>query len=75
MLDNTAKKELKYRVEAKQHELQARIAQLKADGTKASKDAIDKVQAKLDEAEQTLSDGWNNLSESAASRLNQWLAN
>jgi hypothetical protein len=67
------KDELKNRVEAKQRELQARYLELKADTQERTRDERDRVKRKLDELQDAVKDGWDNLSERVAAKLNDWL--
>ena len=74
-MTTTAKsQELKHRVEAKRHELQAELNELRDKSKDASTDAIETAQKKLDEAETLLKDGWENLQESTLDKLNNWLS-
>lgn len=65
--------ELKHRVEAKKKELQAKLERAQADGIEKSSQAADEARQKLDGLDQTLKDGWDNVSDSVADRLNAWL--
>ncbi|HSK00335.1 MAG TPA: hypothetical protein VK932_03800 [Kofleriaceae bacterium] len=65
--------ELKDRVKARKHELQSKYNELKADTRKEASAARDRVKARLDELEETLKTGWDNLSDAAKAKLNQWL--
>lgn len=65
--------ELRTRVKAKRKELEARLYELEADGRAAANEGAQHARQKLDELNQLLRDGWDNLSQSAASRLNEWL--
>ena len=65
--------ELKHRVAAKRKELEAQIERAKADGIARSHDTRDQARQKLDELNQALKDGWENLSNATAKRLNDWL--
>lgn len=69
----THRKELKDRVEAKRMRLQAKLAELKADGRKDSREAIDSIESKLNELRGTLREGWDRVSEAGAAKLNAWL--
>jgi hypothetical protein len=60
-------------VEAKQKEIEQKLAQAKADAHGAKNDQIEKWESKLNELRDTLKDGWDNLSEQAAARLNDWM--
>jgi hypothetical protein len=71
MLKNTD--ELKNRVEARKHELMAKYNQAKADTRKEAATTRDHLKARLDEIEGALKDGWENLSESVAAKINSWL--
>jgi hypothetical protein len=65
--------ELKNRIEAKKHELQARLAELKADTKEDAASARDSIKQRLDELETALKDGWDNVTEAVAGKLNSWL--
>jgi DNA-binding transcriptional MerR regulator len=67
--------ELKDRIEAKKHELLARLAELKADTRAEAGEQREKISAKLDQLEQNLKDGWENLSDKVSGKLNEWLKN
>jgi F0F1-type ATP synthase membrane subunit b/b' len=71
MLDKSD--ELKDRVEARRHQLLSKFNELKADTRKEASEARSKLKARLDEIEDTLKTGWNNISEAAKTKLNQWL--
>ena len=66
--------ELKLRVEAKKKELEAQIAKFKADSLGNTNDAIESLQKRLNSLEGDLKHGWENMSESIASKLNRWLS-
>lgn len=65
--------ELKTRVAAKQRELEARYLELKADAQEQTRDERDRVKRKLDELQETVKEGWDNLSDRVAAKLNDWL--
>jgi hypothetical protein len=67
------KDELKNRVEAKKLKLQAKIKELKADASSASRDEADKLQVKLDGLSESVKDGWDDLTDAISGKLNQWL--
>jgi hypothetical protein len=69
----TQKDQLKDKVEVKQKKLQARLAELKAESRESVMKEREEIEHKLAELRATLSDGWNNLSESAAKKINDWL--
>ena len=69
----TKTEELKNRVEAKRHLLQARLAELKADTRSEAAEMRASIKKRLDEAEEAVKDGWDKLSDAVASKLNQWL--
>lgn len=66
-------KELEHRVEAKKHQLQARLAELQADSRGKGSAEETRVRNKLAEIEHHLAAGWHNLSDSAAGKINEWL--
>jgi len=65
--------ELKNRIEAKRKQLEADLAKAKADGQGSTNDAAEEIAKKLEELKTSLSDGWDNLSESVSKKLNDWL--
>ena len=69
----TKVEELKDRIEAKKHELQARLAANKADVRAEAAEQRDRIQRKLNELEEHLKGGWDRVSDQVASKLNQWL--
>jgi hypothetical protein len=73
MLSNTD--QLKDRINARKHELLSKYNELKADSRKEAAEARDKMKAKLDDLEDALKDGWDNLTDKVTARLNQWLDN
>jgi hypothetical protein len=71
MLSNTD--QLKDRINVKKHQLLARLGELQADTRKEAAAARASVQRKLADLDDALGDGWDNLTEAAAKRLNEWL--
>ena len=71
MIDN--KEELKDRVKAKQRELQSRYHELKADSRAEARQESGKIRRKLDELQETMKEGWDDLTESVTAKLNEWL--
>ena len=67
------KQELKDRIEAKQHELQAKIAELKADARAGARTERVRLEAQLKDLREHLAQGWDNLTERAARALNAFL--
>ena len=65
--------ELKDRVEAKRHELLAKLNELKADARAEAQEQHHRVREKLSELERTLKDGWDKVSNDVAAKLNEWL--
>lgn len=66
--------ELKSRFEAKKKQLEADLAKARANAQGKSNDAADKIEAKLKELRSSVGSTWENLSEDAARKLNDWLA-
>ena len=64
---------LKSRVEAKMKQLEANLAKAKADAHGNANDAEKAIKNKLEELSGYLGDGWDNLSEGVAEKLNGWL--
>jgi hypothetical protein len=65
--------ELADRVKARKHELLAKYNELKADTKADAMKARDAVKAQLDEIEEAIKDGWENMTDAVASRVNTWL--
>lgn len=65
--------ELKDRVEAKRLELSARLVTLKADTRHEAIAAKDAVMKGLAELEVTLADGWDKVTDTVKTKLNEWL--
>lgn len=65
--------ELKNRVEAKKLSLQAKIKELQADTQATSREQAQKLQSKLDSLADGVKDGWDNMTETVAGKLNEWL--
>jgi hypothetical protein len=65
--------ELRHRVEARKKELEASLERAKADAQGEASETVDRIQAKLRELDDHLREGWDNLSEAVADRINEWL--
>jgi len=72
-MDELKKKELKHRVEAKRKDLEANIAKLKADASGSGSDALDASRRKLSDLNDAVKDGWDNMSNAAAEKVNALL--
>ena len=66
--------ELKTRIEAKRHELIAKLKTSEADAQHEALDAKDKIKASLSEFEMNLKDGWDKMSDQVHAKLSSWLA-
>jgi hypothetical protein len=73
-MSNTTE-ELKDRIEARRHLLQAKLAELKADTRHEAGALRDKISAGLADLEDTLKDGWDKVSDGVRTKLNAWLDN
>lgn len=65
--------ELKDRIKAKQRELEARFSELKADSRAEARTERDSVKSRLDELQEAIKDGWDNMSDRVSAKLNEWL--
>lgn len=74
MADTLEKQELKQRVLARKKDLEASLHRLEAEGSDKAKDTAERVKDSLAELETTLREGWDNLSDAAAERVNDWLS-
>jgi chromosome segregation ATPase len=66
--------ELKLRVEAKKKQLEAQIAKFKADSVSDANEKLEKLQQRLNSLEGDLKNGWENVTETVAGKLNRWLS-
>lgn len=67
------KEELKARVHAKKKELEARLATLKADAGAGAREEREKIEQKLSQLGDEIRNGWEELTENVAAKLNRWL--
>ena len=65
--------ELASRVTARKHELLAKYNELKADTQRDAMEKRDQIKSRLDEIEDAIKDGWENMSDAVAARVNKWL--
>ena len=66
--------ELKTRIEAKRHELIAKLKTSQANAQHDALDAKDKNKASLSELEENLKEGWDKMSDQVHAKLSAWLA-
>ena len=69
----TQSDQLKDRINARKHELLAKVAELKADAREDAAAGRDAIQAKLADLEESLKDGWENMTDAVKTKLNKWL--
>lgn len=60
-------------MEARKHELLSKYNELKADTRKEAGETRMKLKQQLDELEDAVKDGWNNMTEAVKAKLNDWL--
>lgn len=65
--------ELKLRVEAKMNELKAQLKSFAADGAGEAREKKAELESHLKNAEVQIKDGWDKITDQAASKLNEWL--
>jgi hypothetical protein len=65
--------ELKHRIEAKKRELQSKLETYKADKHADAAERSKEIHTKLNDLETNIKNGWENLSEATAAKLNDWL--
>jgi hypothetical protein len=65
--------ELKHRILARKHELEAKLEHLKADSIEKSVDVAKCIQSDLDELGTKIEAGWEHLSEPVIKSLNEWM--
>lgn len=66
-------KELSDRVTAKRKEIEGKLYKARADSRKESREAADGLEKKLKELNEMVKDGFDNVSEAVAKKLNDWL--
>ena len=72
-MTTSQQEELKDRVKAKQKELEARYHQIKADSRSDVRDERDRLKTKLEELQEMTREGWDRMSDSVRTKLNDWL--
>lgn len=65
--------ELKDRIKARKSELESRYNELKADTRSEARVERDSVKSKLEELQEHLRDGWDNMTDRVSAKLNEWL--
>lgn len=65
--------ELKQRIASKRKQVEARIHELKADGTEESRQKAEALREKLNDVSNHVRDGYENLKEGTIAKLNEWL--
>lgn len=65
--------ELRHRVEAKRKRLEAWLEETRADASAQAQSARESVRGKLDELNDHLREGWDNVTEATVGKLNDWL--
>lgn len=70
---NTTTQQLKDRIEAKRKRTEARILELKAEASEKSHAKAKELERELRDVKQHISDGYENLKDTAVSKLNDWL--
>jgi hypothetical protein len=66
--------ELRDRVEARKHELMAKLHDLKADTRKEARAQRDHIQHSLEELEAHIKNGWEKIDNTVRAKLDKWLA-
>lgn len=69
----TSLAELKTRIEARRHLLQARLLELEADTRHEARALRAKIADGLQELEATIADGWDDVSDGVRDKLRAWL--
>lgn len=69
----TQKQELRLRYEAAKKDLEHRIAEAKADASSQKNDQAENLQDRLKQLESAAKENWNDMSESAAKKVNDLL--
>jgi hypothetical protein len=67
------KEELKDRVNVRKYELLSRLSELKADARHEAMEARDIISERLYELEQMIKDGWDNITDATAQKIDRWL--
>lgn len=66
-------RELKDRIEARKHDLLAKLNDLKADSRAEAREQRDRLKRELDELELHLKGGWDKMSDAVRGKLDSWL--
>lgn len=69
----TERSKLKSEILARRKELEATLARAKADAMEVADEKVDKARKRLDELKTLTKDGFEQMSESTARKLNEWL--
>ncbi len=69
----TKSDQLKDRIDARKLELMAKIAEFKVDARDEAIASRDAMKAKLADLEESLKDGWENMTDAVKTKLNKWL--
>lgn len=69
----TKSDQLKDRIDVRKFELLAKIAEFKADARDDAAASRDAMKAKLADLEESLKDGWENMTDAVKTKLNKWL--
>lgn len=67
------KSELRDRIEARKKDIQSKVAALKADTKGAWRENIERLEKERASVEELIKDGWENVTEAVAKKLNDWL--
>lgn len=65
--------ELKHRVTAKQRELEAKLAEARADATAKGRESAESIKKRLDDLKRIVPEKWDDVREATAQKLNTWL--
>ena len=64
---------MKTQIEGATEQLQAKIKELQADARSTSREEAQNLEAKLDALADSVKDGWDDVTEAVAKKLNDWL--
>lgn len=67
------KDELRDRIESKRKELESKLYEYRANTREKGRETADEIENRLSELGEMLHTGWENVSDTVAGKLNEWL--
>ena len=73
MTATASRTELKSRMEARRKEMEARLAELKADASGKQRELVDSLEKDFHSMSDAVQEGWDQLTDKTVAKLNEWL--